>query len=98
MSKLVEPGAREYLAVLMLGRRVQAAFAQAARAHRAAHAGIIVPDEIEHLRFFEGAEVFDPVGSGQLLYAFPHPSGTSRWWNRPANARRAERWCRRLLE
>lgn len=31
------------------------------------------------------------------VVVIPHPSGRSRWWNDPANSRRASRWMRRRL-
>lgn len=34
---------------------------------------------------------------GRLLVTIPHPSGVSRWWNDPANERRAARFLRSLV-
>jgi uracil-DNA glycosylase len=41
-------------------------------------------------------EWLDEVGDGALVALAPHPSGISRWWNEPANARRARRFWRAL--
>lgn len=42
---------------------------------------------------------FKPIEvDGVLLYAAPHPSGSNRWWNDPANVERAEKFFRFVQE
>jgi len=38
----------------------------------------------------------DEFGDGALVAVAPHPSGVSRWWNDPANLRRARRFWHKL--
>lgn len=38
-----------------------------------------------------------PGNAEAWAWAIPHPSGVNRWWNDPANERRARRFMRRLL-
>jgi hypothetical protein len=42
--------------------------------------------------FFEWFEL-----RGRRAVVIPHPSGVSRWWNEPANRRRASRFIRSVL-
>lgn len=42
--------------------------------------------------------VYDLCGAGCLYAWMPHPSGCNRFWNEPANVRRAERFLRRIFD
>lgn len=71
----------DFTAVVMLGRRVAAAFRRA---------GLEACDMQYDVRKSTGTRV------GPLWVAFPHPSGRSRWWNEPDAERHARTCARRV--